>query len=487
MTTVQAGTLGQLNDAGPAALGAGPILSSALVRRRWPGIAALVVVAVGMAYSLLWGVVVQHGSRWVMPGDIWGTYRAAHYVGWGDIGDVYSPLTGLVTLPLITVVLAPVAVLTGHLGLSESLPFFLTHPTAWLVLGPVELLIGATVLFPLDALAEHLGVTAIRRLVLCVVEAVLVWPVVALWGHPEDALAMTFALYGLLAALRGKWGVSGWLWGAALATQPLVVLMLPIVFALAPVRRWTGLALKSVIPGVTLVLVPLLQQWQHTSRALLEQPNYPAIDHATPWVALAPVLSPAHLGVSRHLAAVTSGGRTHFTTSLVTSRVGEVVAAGPGRLIAMALSLAIGVWVYRSRPSAKAVVWCAALALALRCVFESVMNPYYLWPPLAVALLVAAGTARWRFVLTTVAATAVTVYSYHHAGPWVWWLVVVALLGVAMASSRPGRSTGRGARDAVVRAGEQVDREVDLFGTGTGSDALERGSTGHLTCRATAT
>ena len=417
-----------------------PVSVAAAVRRRkWPCLAAALVVGVGMLYTLVWGLLVQHGSHWVVPGDIWGTFRAAHYVGWGDIGDVYSPQTALVSLPLVTVVLAPVAMLSGHFGLTESLPYFLPHPTAWLLLGPAELLIGASVLFPLDALAEHLGIAARRRIALCAVETVLVWPVLALWGHPEDALALTFALYGLLAALRGRWAPAGWLWGAALATQPLVVLMLPLAFALAPVRRWAGLALKSAAPAVALVLVPLVQQWHQTSKALFQQPNYPTIDHATPWIAFAPVLSPAHWGVTRHFAEVVSGGRTRFTSSVVTSRVGEIVAAGPGRLVAIALSLVIGVWVYRRRPSPQVLIWWAATGLSLRCVFESVMNPYYLWPPLVLLVLAAATTTQWRFWFVVLDAAIVSVYSYHRTGPWMYWVPMMVLLGIALFVGRPAR------------------------------------------------
>ena len=42
-----------------------------------------------------------------------------------------------------------------------------------------------------------------------------------IWGHPEDAVAVGFALYALVFALDGRWTGAGWLFGAALATQPL--------------------------------------------------------------------------------------------------------------------------------------------------------------------------------------------------------------------------------------------------------------------------
>jgi len=40
-----------------------------------------------------------------------GTYRAAQYVGWGDIGDIYQGGTGFISLPGIAVLLAPMTIL----------------------------------------------------------------------------------------------------------------------------------------------------------------------------------------------------------------------------------------------------------------------------------------------------------------------------------------------------------------------------------------
>jgi hypothetical protein len=416
-----------------------------------------------MAYSLMWGAVVQHGSHWVVPGDIWGMFRSAHYVGWGDIGDVYAPPTGLVTLPLLAALLAPVAMLSGTLGLTESLPYFIPHPGAWLLLGPAELIIGATVLFPMDALAEHLGLGAGRRRVLCVVEAILVWPTVAMWGHPEDALAVAFAAYGLLATVRGNTRSAGWLWGAAVATQPLVVLVLPVALALTPVRRWAGTALRTALPGITLIVIPLVQEWRQTSRALFQQPNFPSIDHATPWLSLAPVLSPQHRTITDQLARFPVDGTFRYVTTRATGMAGEVVAAGPGRMMAIGLSVVIGVWVYRTRPSLRSAIWAAGLALSLRCVFEAVMNPYYLWPPLALLVLAAAvppvsaaatpacagaappthaAASWWRFWAVGADAALLSAYSYHRAGPWLYWVPMVVMLGVAVLLARPGRAGG---------------------------------------------
>ena len=174
----------------------------------------LTFVIVSIVYSLWWNPVVHHSHDWVIPGDIWSTFRAAHWVGWGDIGGIYGGDTQLVTFPGIAVILAPLAMVSGALGLGEShAPIFNSQPTSWLLLGPAILLLGSSCLVALDAMAEELAVTRRRRIVLSFMESVVVFQVVTLWGHPEDMLALALALYALMATFRGRWSLSGWLWG----------------------------------------------------------------------------------------------------------------------------------------------------------------------------------------------------------------------------------------------------------------------------------
>lgn len=126
--------------------------------------ASVVVLVTGMAYMFWWGPVVVHAPVWTTGGDLWGILRGAHYVGWGDLGGVYTPGNGVVTFPGMEVLLAPVAMVAGVFHLSESYgSFFLPHPTAALVLQPVELILASTVIFAADALAERLGTGRGRR------------------------------------------------------------------------------------------------------------------------------------------------------------------------------------------------------------------------------------------------------------------------------------------------------------------------------------
>jgi hypothetical protein len=380
---------------------------SRLRRRAWPLVTTVAFVVTGMAFTLLWAPVVRHHSYWLTPGDLWSTYRAAHFVGWGDLGGVYGSGAGLVTFPGILLLLAPVAMLTGALGLSESFPRLLAHPTAWLALGPASFLLSAIALFACDALAERLGIRGARRAVLCAAEAVALWNVVVIWGHPEDAVAVGLAIYALIFALDGRFTGAGWIFGAAVAVQPLVILMFPVVVALGGRHRIVGLAARGGLPAVAIVLAPLLSEFHATTHALLDQPNFPRLDHATPWTTLAPVLG----GTGRNVA----------------------VAAGPGRVLALLLACGLGWWARRWRERPDLIVWAAATALALRCLTESVMVAFYVWPVLAIGMVVVARGGRFRFASGVVVALGITIVSQWQLGELPWWSIVTAGLLVLLA------------------------------------------------------
>lgn len=414
-----------------------------MFRRRWALGGSVVLVVTGLAYSFFWGPVVHHVDAWLTPGDIWGTIRAAHWIGWGDIGNIYTPGTGFITLPGIALLLAPVAMVSSALGLSASLPSYpLTHPAAWLLVGPVEMLLGAVALLALDALAERFGVGGGRRVLLCAAEAVVLWPVVALWGHPEDALAMAMGVWALIAAMDGHWARSGWLWGVGIAFQPMLLLLVPLGVALAPGahRRRLGILVRAALPSAALVVLPFVGDWSATTRALVDQPTYPSIDHPTPWLALAPVLEKSRRVTSKKAHTIVLHGISRFTVVVSHTRTGEVVAPGPARILALVLAVGIGVWVWRRRPGEVEIVWLGAVALAGWCFFEPVMVPYYLWPALALALVPASLLGSWRASGAIAAALAATWYSYEHLGPWAWWAPLMAMVGAALLMAWPGTS-----------------------------------------------
>jgi hypothetical protein len=167
----------------------------------------------------------------------------------------------------------------------------------------------------------------------------------------------------------------------------------------------------AVLPSVVLVAPALLSEWSTTSSIFLHQANYPLNDHPTPWMAIAPRL-PDH-----------------------------AVGAGPGRVLAVVLAVGLGVVAFRRRPPLLGLLWLGAVALSLRCVFESVMVPFYLGPPLAVIVLVATVSGRWwRLGATLAVAMVATWFSFDRLSEWGYWATMVVLLAVGLTLAWPGRA-----------------------------------------------
>ncbi len=396
----------------------------------------------GLGYMFLWGPLVLHHSQWTTGGDLWGIFRAAHYVGWGFIGGIYDPANGVNTFPGMSVLLAPVAMFSGALGLSESAPsMFLSYPTAALLLQPIELMLACSVLFSADAVAVRLGVRTPVRIGLIGAVAVVAWPVAAVWGHAEDVLAVTFALQAMRLLLDGKSRRTGWLIGIGIVFQPLVGFLLPIAIGMSPKGRRVKLCFQAVLPALVLAGIALAGNWSDAYRALVKQPTPPALNHATPWVAWAPRVG--HQVAPKGVTGIQLGnlhGQFHTITGAINSGVLVLVSGGPIRAIGLMFALVIGFFVWRKRPNPVGLIWLCALALTLRCYFEPVMTPYYLAPPLIVALIAAARMGRLRFGIAATVGLVVTVFAYYHLSPWTWWLPVAVMLTVVLACGYPGRS-----------------------------------------------
>jgi hypothetical protein len=438
-------------------------------RRKWPIVLTVVFVVTGMMFMFFWNAVVHHQESWATGGDLWGIFQAAHYVGWGSLGGVYTPGNGVVAFPGMPVLLAPVAMVTGHFNMTEPWgPFTIPRPTAALVLMPIELLLGATVIFAADALAEHLEVSSRRRIGLCVAVAVIAWPVVAAWGHAEDALALTFALYAMIAMLNGKWATMGWLFGLGIVFQPLVALMLPLFLGATPQGKRIMLAVRSSALSAVLVGVAFLGNASDTYTAVVKQPTPPGINHATPWVALAPELVKSATKIV-HYAAL-SGAHGHATVAARTAKAQAVivVSGGAGRIIDIVLAVLVGLFVWRRPQPTVRLLWLAAAVLASRCFFEPVMTPYYLAPPLILALILVSRQRGKRFWAATILSLEVTVFAYHHLNEWVWWLTVVAGLIGVLALGYPDDLVASSEEPASSEVDQiPVDDVVDLMGSDT--------------------
>jgi hypothetical protein len=404
----------------------------------------LVVLVSGIAFMLWWPVLVEHKHGWQTGADMWGIFRAAHYVGWGFLGGVYDPSTGVNSPPGLEVLLAPLAMLSGHLGLTESFPpYFIPHPTAALLLEPIELLLASTVLLAVDALAELLGVTRRRRISLCIATAALVWPTVAIWGHAEDCLALALAIYSLIAGFDGKWKMCGWLFGFALVTQPLVVMILPIVVATSPAGQRMVTVVRSISLTVVLVAISFASDAADAYRALVQQPTPPSVNHATPLVSLSPRLTEV-APISADQASITyRSGKFIESASHAQFHTVVLVSGGAGRAIEVVLALLLGLHVWRRPQPPNRLIWLAAVCLGMRCMFEAVMLPYYLAPPLILALAIASSQGEKRFWTACAIALGISVFAYCHLSPWAWWLPEAAGTVSVLALGYPNRSPTR--------------------------------------------
>jgi hypothetical protein len=393
------------------------------VRRAFPLLAVVVMIAIGMA-GTIWGPVYYGQHSWAVPDDLFATLVAAQRLLHGDLAGLYTPPTNLITFPGAAVILVPVAAVMDVFGVPIFAGHQGTHPTAWLVAGPLETLISAVVLFAADALAERLGASLPKRFLLAAAEATALWNVTIRWGHPEDAVAVGLILYTALAVADDRPGRAAWLTGCAVAVQPLVLLAFPVLAVAVPLRRLPGFVLRSATPPVVLLAAAAAANWTATIHAITNQPNAPSIDHPTPWI---------------------------YVTFLARPISDGSVAAGPARalsvLVAVGCAVCIrnrwraerltGAW---SAQALAELLWWIAVALTLRSVFEPVMVSYYVWPPLAAAL--AAASRHWtRLLPAIVPATVLTFLSQvSWRNPWMWWTPMVLVLGLTLLASRPVRA-----------------------------------------------
>ncbi len=414
-------TSGQAVRPPPAVVPASPP-SPWLARRLFPILATAALVLIGMVGTTLVGPHLVGRDRWSLPDDLWGTLIAADRLVHLNLAGLYTQPTGLVTFPGAAVILAPVATLIDAAGLSLQHPGPQNpHPAVWLVAGPYMIAISGVALFAADALAERLRVPRWKRFFLAGASAVALWNVSVQWGHPEDAVAVGLLLFGILALSEARTARSAWLLGAAIAVQPLALLALPILLAAIEPRRLPGFLTRAATPAAVLLGAAAAANWHAAYLAVAHQPNWPTVDHPTPWTPLAPRMAHGAVadGPFRLLSILAA-----CVCALIVARRLRAARDEAGR---------DGGW---TGDTLRDVLWWAALALALRCVFEPVMVAYYLWPALAVALI--AATRTWpRLLATSVMVAAVTFGSQSAwRSPWGWWGAMVAGLALTLFFAR---------------------------------------------------
>jgi hypothetical protein len=389
------------------------------VRRLFPLLATAGLIVIGLA-GTIWGPRYYGKTAWAVPDDLWATLVAAQRLLHLDLAGLYTPPTNLISFPGTAVILVPLAAVMEVAGLPLHAGRQGPHPTEWLLVGSYQTAISAVVLFAADAIAERLGASRPKRLLLAAAGATALWSVTVRWGHPEDAVAVGLLLYAVLALADGRMVPAAWLAGAAVAVQPLVLLAFPVLVTAVPHRRLPGFLTRAAVPSVLLLGAAAAANWTATIGQVTNQPNAPSVDHPTPWIYVAPQM-----------------------------RDGSV-AAGPARSLAVVAACGCGLAVWRGLRAARlgswnpqtmrGLLWWIAVALALRSVFEPVMVAYYLWPPLAVALVAAA--ASWSRLLP--AGTGAVVLTFFSQilwrNPWAWWTPMIIILALTLAFARPRRA-----------------------------------------------
>jgi hypothetical protein len=386
----------------------------------------LVLLACAFALALLLPAVLgdgcpcrdQAGRRvrvLATSGDLWVAPAAARYVASGALGFVYESSPYLTALPLYPILLAPLVAVGQALGLSEPPA---PTPTMWFLLAPFTVGLAVPLLHQVRGLvrdAEAGGGALSAQVWTAVLVAA---PVLVVFGHGEDALALLGVLAAVRLAARERWAEAGLLLGLAVASKQWAVLALPALLARCGPRERGRLAAAGLALPAALALFVLAVDWAHASRALLHPPNYPGYGHAALWV---------------HAGAAT-------------------VVTAPFRLGALALAVALA---GRSRGGASPSRLLAVLGVALlaRCAFEPVVHVYYLGPGLCL-LLLHERVATGRCARTAVLGGLLVAWFQVHPAPALWW-AVAAPLGVAVAY-RAGREVLSGTAAATAGTGPGV-------------------------------
>ncbi|MHB1583627.1 MAG: hypothetical protein ACYCU7_11495 [Acidimicrobiales bacterium] len=382
----------------------------------------------------LCGAAATAATIWTL--HTWSVTYAAHGSGFTDFtkaifnagsqvrGGGFSHFYGgngaiLVALPafqlMIDAVVRLVAMLGGGLPSQDLLIVHhrvlgnYVEGIAWVVPIAVGYVAGFSSLLPIDRLIRRTGARAARRVAAMALVVPAMWFMQVVWGHPDDALAVGLLVCAISGALENRWGSSAWILGIGIAVQPLVLLGVPVFLGLAGLRRWPNLLVRLAVPGMLAVSVPMLADPRDTWRQVVEQPTYPVVGHPTPWIAVVP-----------HPLA-------------------HVVDAGWPRMLGTLLACALGWWLTQRRtPDTTTVIWSLALCLSLRCVFETVVFPYYIVPPLVMAFLLVGQVTGLRMVLVAlIAAGGGALVGWHTHDHLVYWLGMVASLGSVLWLTRP--------------------------------------------------
>lgn len=383
----------------------------------WGGAIALAVI-----FSAFIAPALYHTRGWWIFGDLSAMLNASDIALRSGLVFIYNaPGPPLVALPGFEELMVVVLIVLRHFGLVYAVGTVLDHGRfvslgEWSLADHITVIVafalGSATIFPIDALARDIALRGPRRVAVLVLSlGIVVWAI-AVWGHPDDVLAIGLLATSLRSAFHGSWALSAWLLGAALTVQPLAVLGAFVVFGVAnlPLRKWWCFIVRVAIIPVLSIDVPLAGNTETTLHHILGQPvewgREIVTNHVTPWHAL--VLHISVIPIPRH----------------------GIIFEGDGsdvRILAVVLAVYVGWWVARQRSALRleTALWALALAFAGRIIFESVIVPYYLVPSLLFGMIVVA-TKRPKWIVAGVLIVVVTIWvgSARMLGEWTYLLVV---------------------------------------------------------------
>lgn len=371
-----------------------------------------------------------HGHPGNLNDFTWAILNAGAQSRAGGIGHLYSGSGSiLVALPGFQLFLVFLVRVLGWIGANPPADqLVLVHRGAgyaaigivWPAMAAVAYALAFASVIPLLALARRCGLAGWRRAVFLMAATGALWWMSAIWGHPDDAVAIGLLALATDRFLKNHERGAAWLMGVAFAVQPLVLLATPLLLALRPARRWLALLIRIAVPGLVAVAIPFIGDPIDTWRQVVEQPTYPRVGHPTPWLAVVP----------------------HPSLGVVYAGWPRSVGVGLACLVALGLARHVKT---RGSVDPLLLVWMMAACLVLRCVFESVIFPYYVVPPILFALLASAVRSGGNLAVCVAASSAAAYVSTFRMGDHLlYWVLVLVCLIVATAAGLPKRTITAG-------------------------------------------
>jgi hypothetical protein len=377
--------------------------SAPLDRDRWSLLSSvLVAIAFGgaaMFYSLsLYARTHSHlfhgHSVWFVPSDIWMPVDTGRYVWDGSLNHLYRVYQGFNSLPLSSIVMAPVAeVISRHNLIENVVP--VAKPSAWLLVGPYTLAFNVFFLDAVRRLSWDLGVRHhLWRVQLAAALVVLV-PCFE-WSHFEDVLALTFVFHAFRYAFKQDFVRAALTLSIAVCWKQWAVLLVPLlVFSTPRTFRTRTLVAACALPALLMGFF-LVMDSHDAARALL----YPSV-------------TPSRSGYTGFLSEAFGAQGTPY-----------------GRGSVVLIAIVIG-WLFRRSTRPTVVLALLSVVLTLRPLTEPVNWSYYWTPGLCAAALTGIAAHRSVRMRDWVLPAGAIVWSLPHPGRpalgW-WWSVEVALL-----------------------------------------------------------